>query len=68
MYFVTSPCSPPYSKGDKGETEGATLFYARVLLAESDVTSAEKIKEMLEYAGYIVTVEENGKQVRREVK
>lgn len=44
------------------------MFHARVLLAESDVTSAEKMKEILEYVGYIVTVEGNGKQVRRDVK
>lgn len=44
------------------------MFHARVLLAESDVTSAEKMKEILEYAGYVVTVEGNGKQVRQEGK
>lgn len=45
------------------DDEGAGLFHARVLLAEADHRSAKKMKQMLENAGYMVTVEGDGKQV-----
>lgn len=48
---------------DEKDEEGAGLFHARVLLAEADPKSARRIKEMLEEAGYMVTVEGDGKQV-----
>lgn len=35
-----------------------------MLLADGDAASAKKVKEMLEYAGYMVTVEGDGKQVK----
>lgn len=41
------------------------LFHARVLLAEADVASAKRTKEMLDNAGYMVKVEGDGKQVRK---
>ncbi|CAM9555819.1 unnamed protein product [Scytosiphon promiscuus] len=50
-------------KEDEDEGEGEELFHARVLLAEADPRSAKKMKETLEDAGYMVTVEGDGKQV-----
>lgn len=38
------------------------LFHARVFLAESDPVSARETTEILERAGYMVTVEGDGKQ------
>lgn len=48
---------------DENDEDGAGLFHARVLLAEAEPKSAKRIKEMLEEAGYMVTVEGDGKQV-----
>lgn len=48
---------------DEKDEDGAGLFHARILLAEADPRSAKRIKEMLEEAGYMVTVEGDGKQV-----
>ncbi|CBN77180.1 Response receiver [Ectocarpus siliculosus] len=48
---------------DDGEEEGSGLFHARVLVAEAEPRSAKTIKETLEQAGYMVTVEGDGKQV-----
>eukprot|EP00752_Nemacystus_decipiens_P011149 g9905.t1 len=47
---------------DQGE-DGSGLFHARVLLAEADPKSAKRVTQMLEEAGYMVTVEGDGKQV-----
>lgn len=57
-------CKPSPQQDDDGEEEGSGLFHARVLLAEAEPRSAKKIKETLEQAGYMVTVEGDGKQVR----
>lgn len=46
-----------------GREEGAGLFHARVLLAEADTGAAKRAREILEQAGYMVTVEGDGKQV-----
>lgn len=39
------------------------LFHARVFLAEGEPALAKTTKEMLEQAGYMVTVDGDGKQV-----
>ena len=54
----------PYThEQDEKDEDGAGLFHARVLLAEAEPKSAKRTKEMLEEAGYMVTVEGDGKQV-----
>lgn len=39
------------------------MFHARVLLGEADADSAKRVKEILDSAGYMVTVEGDGKKV-----
>jgi len=51
-------------QNEDGDGEESGLFHARVLLVEADRKSAKKAKEMLEQAGYMVTVESDGKQVK----
>lgn len=40
------------------------MFHARVLLGEANADSAKRVKEILDSAGYMVTVEGDGNKVQ----
>ncbi|CAM9154605.1 unnamed protein product [Discosporangium mesarthrocarpum] len=47
----------------EGLENGSQLHHARVMLADADLVSAQRAKDMLEMEGYMVTVNGDGKQV-----